>query len=190
MTRPAVFLDRDGTVIEDVGYLSDAAGIELLPWSAAAIRRLNDAGRAVVVATNQSGVARGRFGEGQVAAIHAALDAALAVEGARIDAYYYCPHHPEGSDRRYAVACACRKPGPGMLQRAAADLVLDLPASWMVGDRWRDVQAGAAAGARTILIRSGREGGYDTAPPGAGQPDAILNNLMEAVEWILRSSSR
>jgi D-glycero-D-manno-heptose 1,7-bisphosphate phosphatase len=188
--RPAVFLDRDGTIIEDVGYLRDLSQIDLLPWSAEAIRLLNDAGFVVVVVTNQSGVARGYFDEAHVVATHAALDDILGRAGARIDAYYYCPHYPASADPRYGVTCDCRKPASGLLHRAADDLGLDLSGSWMVGDWWRDVQAGAGAGARTILIRTGRSAEHRPAPADAAQPNAILNNLMEAAGWILRSSSR
>ena len=190
MTRPAVFLDRDGTIIEDVGYLRDLSQIDLLPWAGDAIRLLNDGGFAVVVITNQSGVARGYFAEAHVQATHRALDAALAPCGARIEAYYYCPHYPQSSDPRYGRECDCRKPASGLLRQAAVDLDIDLGRSWMVGDWWRDVQAGVGAGTRTILIRTGRSEAHRPAPPEAPQPDAILNNLMEAAGWILRSSSR
>ena len=188
MSRPAVFLDRDGTVIEDVGFLSSIDAMTLLPWSAAAIRRLNDAGYPVVVITNQSGVGRGLFDEAHVRATHDALDRALAASNARIDAYYYCPHHPAAADTRYRVLCDCRKPAPGLLRRAARDLDLDLARSWMVGDWWRDVEAGVAAGARAILIRTGRSDTHRPAPAAPPAADAILDNLMEAVDWILRSS--
>jgi D-glycero-D-manno-heptose 1,7-bisphosphate phosphatase len=185
-----VFLDRDGTIIEDVGFLRAVSQIDLLPWAAAAIRQLRDAGYVVVVITNQSGVGRGYFDEAHVAATHRALDAALAAAGAAVDGYYYCPHYPDSADPRYGGTCDCRKPAPGLLWRAAQDLGLDLGASWMVGDWWRDVEAGHAAGTRTILIRTGRSAEHRPAPPGAPTPDAILNNLMEAAGWILRSSSR
>jgi D-glycero-D-manno-heptose 1,7-bisphosphate phosphatase len=190
VTRPAVFLDRDGTIIEDVGYLRDVSQIDLLPWAADAIRQLNEAGYAVIVITNQSGVGRGFYDEAHVQATHRALDAMLGERGARIDGYYYCPHYPESSDSRYGGKCDCRKPAPGLLQRAAAELGLDLAASWMVGDWWRDVQAGIGAGTRTILVRTGRSAEHRPAPPDAPRPDAILNSLMEAAGWILRSSSR
>jgi D-glycero-D-manno-heptose 1,7-bisphosphate phosphatase len=190
MIRPAVFLDRDGTIIEDVGFLRDLSQIDLLPWSADAIRRLNDAGLAVVVTTNQSGVGRGYYDEAHVQATHAALDTMLNAAGARIERYYYCPHYPESIDPRYRVECDCRKPASGLLRRAAADLGIDVTRSWMVGDWWRDVQAGIGAGTRTILIRSGRSDTHRPSPEDAAQPDAILNNLMEAADWILRSSWR
>ena len=190
MSRPAVFLDRDGTIIEEANYLRSIARMRLLPRSAAAIRMLNDAGFAVVVITNQAGVARGYFDEPHVDATHAALSAALAHDGARIDAYYFCPHHPKFGSPAYRQVCECRKPAPGMLRRAAAEHDLDLARSWMVGDRWLDVEAGAAAGARTILVRTG-DGSLSAETPRADVVvDAILNDLMEAAEWILRSSSR
>jgi D-glycero-D-manno-heptose 1,7-bisphosphate phosphatase len=188
--RKAVFLDRDGTIIEDVGFLRDLSQIDLLPWAAAAIRDLNAAGYAVVVITNQSGVGRGYFDEAHVGATHRALDAMLTAQGARVDGYYYCPHHPDSQDARYAGGCDCRKPAPGLLQRAARDLDLDLSQSWMVGDWWRDVEAGIGAGTRTILIRTGHASEHRPAPPDAPRPDAILNSLMEAAAWILRRSSR
>jgi D-glycero-D-manno-heptose 1,7-bisphosphate phosphatase len=188
VSRPAVFLDRDGTIIEDAGFLRAVDDMVLLPWAAAAIRRLNDADLPVVVITNQSGVGRGYFDEAHVLATHAALDVALAPQGARVDAYYYCPHHPAAADVRYRIPCGCRKPAPGLLQQAARELDLDLTRSWMVGDWWRDVEAGVAAGTRTILIRTGRAPEHRPAPPAAPAVDAILDNLMEAVDWILRSS--
>jgi D-glycero-D-manno-heptose 1,7-bisphosphate phosphatase len=190
MSRPAVFLDRDGTIIEDVSYLRDVSEIDLLPWAAGAIRQLTDAGFVIVVVTNQSGVARGYFDEALVAATHEALDVQLAAQGARIDSYYYCPHYPISADPRYGIVCDCRKPFAGMLHRAARELNVDLSRSWMVGDSWSDVQAGLSAGTRSILIRSGRGTIHKPAPAEAAQPDAILNNLMEAAEWILRSSLR
>lgn len=188
MRRPAVFLDRDGTIIEDVDFLRTADQLRIFPWSAPAIRALNEAGHAVVVVTNQSGIARGLFDEAQLGDVHAALTGALAGQGAAIDAYYFCPHHPDALDEQYRLDCACRKPAPGLVLRARDDMGLDLSRSWMVGDRWRDVEAGLAAGVRSILVRTGY-GAEDAAhPPADVRADAILDNLMEAVDWILRSS--
>ena len=151
----AVFLDRDGTLIEEVNYLAHPSQVRLIPGAAAAVRRLNAAGVPVVVVTNQAGVARGYFPEGRVAEVHAHLSAVLAADGARVDAYYFCPHHPTAGVGKYKAACACRKPHPGMLVTAAADLRLDLSRSWMVGDKLCDLRAGAAAGCRTVLVRTG-----------------------------------
>ncbi len=190
MIRPAVFLDRDGTIIEDAGYLSDAAALVLLPGAAAAIRRLNQAGLAVVVVTNQSGVARGLFTEQAVQDVHAALSVALAREAAVVDAFYYCPHHPDGEIEAYRVACGCRKPAAGLLHGATRDLGLDLARSWLVGDKQLDVDCGVAAGCRTILVRTGKGAAEERSAGRTLRADAILNNLMEAAEWILLNSSR
>lgn len=188
MSRPAVFLDRDGTIIEEVDYLSSEDQVTLLPSAAPAIRALNAGGYTVVVVTNQSGVARGLFDERRVRAVHEAIDRLLEPHGARIDAYYYCPHLPDASDPRYRQACECRKPAPGLLLQAQRDLDVDLRRSWIVGDRWRDVAAGGAAGARGILVRTGYGAGDAGSPPTDVRADAILNDLMEAADWILRSA--
>ncbi len=124
--RAAAFLDRDGVVVEEVGYLSCAADVRLTAGAAAAIRRLNDRGVPVVVVTNQAGVARGKFAEEAIAEVHAEIDRQLAAAGARINRYYYCPHHPEGAVERYRIVCRCRKPMPGMIELAAQELELDL----------------------------------------------------------------
>jgi D-glycero-D-manno-heptose 1,7-bisphosphate phosphatase len=153
--RPAIFLDRDGVVIEDVHYLAAPNQVRFVPGSADAIAALNRAGWPVVIATNQAGVGRGFFTADSVHAVHQHLADQLAGYGARIEAFYFCPHHPAAEVPAYRTACACRKPGPGMLRQAASELGLDLARSWMIGDRESDLQAGAAAGARTILVRTG-----------------------------------
>ena len=148
--RPAVFLDRDGTLIEDRHYLGDPAGVRLLPGAADALRRLNTAGVPAVVVTNQSGIARGHFTEADYQATVRRLDQLLGQEGARADAHYHCPHLPEISG-----PCDCRKPGPLLYELAARDLVLDLARSWWVGDRLRDLEAAGRFGARGILVLTG-----------------------------------
>jgi D-glycero-D-manno-heptose 1,7-bisphosphate phosphatase len=153
--RPAIFLDRDGVIIEDTHYLASPDQVRLVPGSADAIAALNRAGWVVVVITNQSGVARGLFAPADVDAVHTHLSDLLAGYGARIEGFYYCPHYPSADVPAYRVDCACRKPKPGMLLRAADDLGLDLEQSWMVGDRESDLEAGAAAGTRTVLVRTG-----------------------------------
>ena len=190
MTRPAVFLDRDGTLIVERDHLDRIEAIELFPWTADALRLLNRAGYATVVVTNQSGVGRGLFDEAFVRATHAALDAKLAKGHARIDAYYFCPHHPDKARAPYLLMCDCRKPKPGMIERACRDLSLDPTRSVMIGDRWIDVACGHAAGGRSVLVRTGYGAREARHPPDGARADAILNNLMEAVGWILRSSSR
>ena len=135
----AVFLDRDGTLIEEVGYLDRPERVELYPYSADAIRALNAAGLRIVIVTNQSGVARGFFSEAVVHAVHDHIDRLLAEAGAHIDAYYYCPHHPDGKLAEYARVCGCRKPARGLVDRAARDLGIVPGRSFVVGDRWLDV---------------------------------------------------
>ena len=188
MSRPAVFLDRDGTLIEERGYLDRMALLHLFPWSADAVRLLNRAGFAVVVITNQGGVGRGLFDESFVASVHAEIDRRLGA--ARIDAYYYCPHHPEAISAPLRGPCNCRKPKPGLIDRACRDLGLDATRSVMVGDCWRDVLCGQASGGRGVLVRTGHGASEAAHPPAGAVADAILNNLMEAAGWILRSSSR
>ena len=185
MSRPAVFLDRDGTIIEDVGYLSSLDEIELLPWSIDAIRALTRAALPVIVITNQSGIARGYLTEDFLAEAHRALAARVEAGGGRIEAFYYCPHHVRGTVAKYATSCECRKPGAELLRRAAADLDVDLSRSYMVGDKWLDVGAGRAAGARTILVRSGFGGFEEKHPLPDLTADAIVDNLAAAASWIL-----
>lgn len=188
MLAKAVFLDRDDTLIEDPGYLADPAGVHLLPGAAHAVKALAAGGYKIVVVTNQSGIARGLLSEETLQAIHDELRRQLAEHGAALDAIYYCPFHPEGVVERYAVESDLRKPRPGMLLQAAREMDLDLKACWMVGDSYRDVEAGQRAGCRTILLRTPHG---ETPTPGesdqeAAQPDAIAHNLAEAARIILR----
>jgi D-glycero-D-manno-heptose 1,7-bisphosphate phosphatase len=185
--RPAVFLDRDGTMIEDVGYLESLSSVAFYPWTVDAIRLLNRAGLPVVVVTNQSGIARGIFDAAFVAETHRFIDQRLAAGGAHVDAYYYCPHHPDGRIAEFARACGCRKPEPGMIQQAASDLGLDPQRSFMVGDKWIDVAAGRAAGARALLLRTGVGAEEERRPHDGVTADAVVDNLAAATGWILRS---
>ncbi len=190
---PAVFLDRDGTIIEDVGYLARIEQLALYPWSVDSIRALNRAGLRVVVITNQSGVARKYFAEAFIHEAHRVLDGLLAAGGARIDAYYYCPHHPDGKLPEYSRPCDCRKPGRALVDRACADLGLDLARSYVVGDTWRDVGLARAVGARALLVRTGGGAVEETRPPAGLAADAVVDNLAAAASWILghrRSSDR
>jgi D-glycero-D-manno-heptose 1,7-bisphosphate phosphatase len=185
--RPAVFLDRDGTIIEDVGYLRRLDQIQLFPWSAGSIRALNLAGLPVVVTTNQAGVARGLLTPAFVEETHHELGRRLEAGGARIDAYYHCPHHPtEGVVPEYAIACDCRKPGRGMIDFAVRDLDLDPARSFVVGDTWLDVGMARAAGARGVLVRTGHGAEQERSMrPADMTADAIVDNLAAAVSWIL-----
>jgi D-glycero-D-manno-heptose 1,7-bisphosphate phosphatase len=187
--KAAVFLDRDGTIIEDVGFLRRLDQISLFPWSVDAIRALNRAGLTVVVTTNQAGVARGMFTEAFVEETHHELERRLEAGKARIDAYYYCPHHPtKGVVAEYSRACDCRKPGSGMIDRAARDLGLDPARSFVVGDTWLDVGMARAAGARAILVRSGAGAEQEQSmKPADLHADAIVDNLAAAASWILIS---
>ena len=191
MRRPAVFLDRDGTLIEERGYLERLEHLTIFPWTGDALRLLKRAGFATVVITNQSAIARGLIDEAFLNRVHQTIDARLASSGGGIDRYYYCPHFPKGSVERYRQTCNCRKPAPGMIEQACREMDIDPAQSVMVGDRWLDVACGRAAGTRAVLIRSGHGSSEaDTDPPDGVRADAILNNLMEAAGWILRSSNR
>jgi D-glycero-D-manno-heptose 1,7-bisphosphate phosphatase len=185
--KAAVFLDRDGTIIEDVGYLRRLDQLALFPWSVDAIRALNRAGLTVVVTTNQAGVARGLLTEAFVDETHRELSRRLEAGGARIDAYYHCPHHPtEGVVPEFTKACDCRKPGCGLVDRAARDLSLDPAQSFVVGDTWLDVGMARAAGARAILVRSGAGAEQERSmKPADLSADAIVDNLAAAASWIL-----
>jgi len=183
--RRAVFLDRDGTLIEESGYLDRLDRLVFFPYSVDAVRSLNRAGYAVVVVTNQAGIARGIVREAFVGEAHAAISARLAAGGARVDAYYYCPHHRTGVVAEYVGPCDCRKPQPGMLRRAAADLGLDLPRSFMVGDRAHDLGAAQAAGTRGVLVRTGLGRGEEATLPPALTPAAVVDTLADAAAWIL-----
>ena len=185
MTR-AVFLDRDGTMIEEADYLRRVEDIRLFPWTVDAIRALNRAGLAVVVVTNQSGIARGMLTEPQLHEIHAAIDRTLRDGGAAVAAYYYCPHHPErGRVTELVGPCGCRKPAPGLVERAARELGLDPARSFVVGDKWADVGLARAVGARGILVRTGYGAAQERAPDAAVTADVIVDNLAGAASWIL-----
>jgi len=181
----AVFLDRDGTLIEEAGYLERLDRLIFFPFAVDAVRQLNRAGFLIVVNTNQSGVARGIVSEEFVSIAHQQISRRLQAGGARVDAYYHCPHHPEGIVASLRTACECRKPQPGMLRRAAADLHIDLRRSFSVGDRWHDVDAGQAAGTRTVLVRTGHGASVERTRRDGPAPDVIVDNVAAAAAWIL-----
>lgn len=181
--RPAVFLDRDGTINIEKDYLWRIEDFEFIPGAPEAIRSLNEAGFAVVVVSNQSGVARGYFGIPEVERLHAHMIRELQRQGARIDGVYFCPHHPEQGAGAFRVDCQCRKGRPGMLLQAAHELGLDLAASYMVGDKWADVEAGRSAGCRSLLVRTGHgEAQLRSRAPG---DVPVFDSLPEAVDHIL-----
>ncbi|MDR2551043.1 MAG: HAD family hydrolase [Desulfobulbus sp.] len=185
--RPAVFLDRDGTINEQMGYINHLSRFHLLPKVGEAIRLLNRHGLPVVVVTNQSGLARGYFPAALLDAVHAEMVRLLALDGARIDGLYVCPHHPEAKEERYRLACSCRKPRTGLLEQAARDMGLDLARSYMVGDRWSDLRCGSAAGATSLLVLTGYGRGdlCYIGPNQAVQPAHVAEDLASAVQWIL-----
>jgi len=152
--RPAAFLDRDGVLNIDHGYAHRPDQIEWIEGAAEAVRILNEAEYYVLVVTNQSGVARGLYDEASVRSLHTHMQNVLSAQGARIDAFYYCPHHPEGTIKSLAVQCRCRKPGPGMLEQAAREWPIDIGASFLIGDRDNDIAAAAAFNIRGIRFDS------------------------------------
>ena len=187
--RRAALLDRDGTlVVERDGFLTRPDEIELIDGAAAAIRRLNDAGLAVIVISNQSAVARGLITERDLLEIHRRLADDLATRGARLDAIYYCPHHPEGDVALYRGACDCRKPGDLMVRRAIAEHRLDARQSFLIGDDLRDVQATRHVGVQPILVRTGKGTAREAAARGElGDALVVVDDLAAAVDAILRS---
>ena len=188
--KPAIFLDRDGTMIEDAGYLTRAEDIAFYPWTVDAIRALNRAGFTIVVVTNQSAIARGLLTEAGLAEIHERLDERLQAGGARVAAYYYCPHHPDGPVEAYATKCDCRKPACGLVDRAARDLDLDPARSFVVGDKWVDVGLARGVGAISVMVRTGYGAAEEATPPADLQADAIVDNLAAAASWILQNEPR
>ncbi|HYA88738.1 MAG TPA: HAD family hydrolase, partial [Nitrospirota bacterium] len=163
------------------------ADLRLIPGAGAAIKRLNESGLKVVLVTNQSGIARGYFSESLLHEIHARLEQMLRDEGARLDAIYYCPHHPTAGNSDYTKECDCRKPRTGLINRAARDLEIDVKRSFVVGDKWSDVELGRRAGAHAILVRTGY-GSRDeesVRPPYLFQPDFIAHTISEAADWII-----
>jgi len=186
--RAAVFLDRDGTLNEEVDFLRSPGEIVLIPGSAAAVRAFNASGIFTCVISNQSGVARGFITEQDLIPIHAELERLLALEGAKLDRIYYCPHHPDAGNPPYNIACDCRKPGTGMLRRGERELGIDLERSVVVGDRLSDLRAGIAVGATTVLVLTGygmralRECEAEQV-----KPDFVSPSLAGAVEFIMHT---
>jgi D-glycero-D-manno-heptose 1,7-bisphosphate phosphatase len=185
--RKAVFLDRDGTLIQDKDYLKDPDQVVLEPGAAEAVAGLNRSGFAVVLVTNQSGVARGYYTEEDVAAVHRRLESLLETEGARLDGVYYCPHYPEGAVEEYRQSCSCRKPASGMLLRAAEDLGIRLEGSYMIGDKLTDTEAARREGLTGILVRTGygeSEWKACLREPEPESPDRVVLDLKEAVDFV------
>jgi D-glycero-D-manno-heptose 1,7-bisphosphate phosphatase len=173
--RPGVLIDRDGVLNEDLGYVGEPARLKVVPGAGQALAGLKAHGLATAVVSSQSGVARGYYTEEDVRITNEALSRLLAAEGAAPDAYYYCPHHPEGAVAAYAIACDCRKPAPGLIERAIEELGLDRTRVVMVGNEARDIECGRAACVATVAV------GPDAASLGA---DHAAASLADAVDWI------
>ncbi len=188
----AVFLDRDGTLSEDVGYARDVAQYRLFPWTAPALRALRRAGYRVIVITNQSGVARGYFTEELVREVHRRFEQELRRFGAWWDALYYCPHHPEGIVAAYRRVCSCRKPAPGLVERAQREFALDLARCYFIGDKYSDIELAHRVGASGILVLTGqgRKEWQRCQQEGRRPPEHIAENLWEAVWWIVNRDGK
>ncbi len=185
--RPTVFLDRDGTIIYEKDFLGDPGGVELLPSAAESVKRLNQAGYLVIIVSNQSGVARGYYDEAAVQRVNKRVTEVLEDAGAHIDAVYYCPHHAKASVPEYRKDCHCRKPNPGMGQKALQDHPIDPAQMIMIGDRAADIQFGKNLGCRTILVTTGYGRGERERieDEGLSAPDFVASDLAAAVTWFL-----
>jgi D-glycero-D-manno-heptose 1,7-bisphosphate phosphatase len=185
--RPAVFMDRDGCLIEEAGYINHPSRVRMLPRSPAAVARLNRAGIAAVMATNQAGIARDYFSKETLDAVNAEVERQLGGQGARLDALYVCTHHPTAGQPPFRLECECRKPKPGLLLRAAAEMCLDLSRSVMIGDKPSDIGAGHAAGLATVLVLTGYgRGEWEyRRQEWTLKPDHVAEDLFDAVEWAL-----
>ena len=180
-------MDRDGTISEELGYINHPSRFRVYPYSAAAVKLLNENGWLAIVVTNQAGVARGYFPEEMIGTVHDLLNSDLDREGARLDAIYYCPHHPTVGEHPYRLDCACRKPQPGLILRAAQEFAIDLAQSWMIGDRHSDIELARNAQVKSALVLSGYGRGEweQQHSQWQYQPDLVSENLLEAVQQIL-----
>ena len=186
--RRAVFFDRDGTLNKEIGYLNHPGLLELYPFAGKAVGLVNRANLLTIVVTNQAGVAQGLFEEPALKKIHRQLSDRIQTAGGKLDGIFYCPHHPRAIVETYRVECDCRKPGAGMLERAAAQFDIDLERSFMVGDRYVDIQAGHRAGARSVLVLTGfgKQEWECGRVQEQRQPDYVAQDVHQAVQWILR----
>lgn len=187
----AVFLDRDGTINEEVGYLDSINKLKLFANAAEAITLISKSGMKAVVITNQSGIARGYFTEEFVRTVHARIQKTLEEKGASIDAFYYCPHHPTDGMGAYLQSCTCRKPEAGMLITASAEMDIDLTRSYTIGDMLKDIQAAGKVGAKGVLVKTGYGVNTiekDLLPGSAGtiKPHYIAEDILDAVKWIMQ----
>ncbi|HET9179432.1 MAG TPA: HAD family hydrolase [Terriglobia bacterium] len=186
--RPAIFLDRDGAVTDEVGYINHISRARIYPYAPEAVRLLKSTGLPVIIVTNQSGVGRGYFTEEIVHQVHRMVQEALQAAGTSMDAFYFCPHHPGAAIEKYRQECRCRKPGTGMPEQAAEQFGIDLGASYVVGDTWRDMQMGFNIGARTVLLMTGYgRGEYEYRRQNwPRMPDLIAQDLLEAARLVVK----
>lgn len=187
--RIGIFLDRDGTISEEVGYINHIDRFKLLPNTIEAINLLNKNNLLAIVVTNQAGVARGYFTEDMIGLVHEELKRLLKERSAYLDAIYYCPHHPDASDEQYKKDCECRKPKPGMLKKASIDLGIDLRRSYIIGDKISDIEMGHRVGAKGILVLTGYgKGEYEyQRDKWKAMPVFIAEDMLEAVRWIIKN---
>ena len=185
-------MDRDGTVSDEVGYLNHVSRLRVLPFAATAIRAVNESDLLAILVTNQAGVARGYFKEEMIGRVHERLVEELAAEGAHLDAIYYCPHHPTAGEPPYRQECDCRKPRPGLLERAAREHDVDLTASYMIGDKYSDVALAHVVGAKGVLVLTGYGRGEHEYERESWprRPDYVAETLLEAVEWSLEDARK
>ena len=189
MKRRAVFMDRDGTISDEIGYVNHPSRYRVFPYSAEAVRMLNEAGWLAILVTNQAGVARGYFTEELISEVHKVLKQELDERGAQLDAIYYCAHHPTVGESPYRFDCDCRKPKPGLIRRAAADFDIDLTQSWMIGDRYSDIELARNAEVHSAFVLSGYGRGeweYQRAT-WKHEPELVAEDLLEAVKRIVFS---
>lgn len=191
MKRRAVFIDRDGTISEEVGYINHPSRFRIFPYAAPAVRLLNERGWLAILVTNQAGVARGYFSEEMIHTVHDRLVNELARNGARLDAIYYCAHHPSVGESPYRLDCDCRKPKPGLIRRAAEEFNIDLAASWMIGDRYGDIELALNAGVRRAFVMSGYgRGEWEYQRESwRHQPELVAEDLFQAVLAVLDRSN-
>lgn len=187
MKRPAIFMDRDGTISEEIGYVNHVSRYRVFAYSAEAVRMLNSNRWIAVLVTNQAGVARGYFTEDLIGKVHSVLEEELDRGGARLDGIYYCAHHPTVGEPPYRLDCDCRKPKPGLILKAAADLDIDLTRSWMIGDRYGDIELAHNAGVHSALVLSGYgRGDWENQSGGwKHQPELVAEDLLDAVKKII-----
>lgn len=192
MKRRAVFMDRDGTISEEIGYVNHPSRYRVFPFAAEAVRLLNESGWLAILVTNQAGVARGYFTEDLITEVHSLLTSELERAGSRLDAIYYCAHHPSVGEPPYRVDCDCRKPKPGLILRAAEAFDIDLAGSWMIGDRHSDIVLAHNAGVRSAFVMTGYgRGEWEYQRPSwKHQPDMVAEDLLEAVKRIVMSDEK